>query len=134
MSFITLFLLKSFTSKKQKRSLCTYAIIYYLCFLCPMLFVFYAQQEIKAAYTAGAALIEYFNGKEGILASQEVCEAFFFPSHRILVFFLRRENRSMLSFYLLLRIGYWYLFFEGWYPKRSHYPKRKKKKSFAYFS
>ena len=34
-------------------------------------------------------------------------------AHRILVSFLRRDKRSMRSFYLLLRIGYWYLFFEG---------------------
>ena len=57
---------------------------------------------------------------------------------KLLVFFLflRIENSyylffCMLSFYLFLRIGYWYLFFEGWYPKRSHYPKRRRDTGFG---
>ena len=49
-----------------------------------MLFVSYAQQGIQAAHTAGAALIEEKEGFEGI----------------------RRDKRSMLSLYPLLRIGH----------------------------
>ena len=45
----------------------------------PMLFVSYAQPLSLAAHTAGAALIEYFNGKEGTLkAEQTSCEALFY--------------------------------------------------------
>ena len=71
----------------------------------------------------------------GFEGKTKACEAFFFPSHRkqLLSFLLYAKRVSLL----FLRIGQWYLFFEGWYPKRSHYPKRRKRrdtKSFAYFS
>ena len=41
----------------------------------PMLFVSYAQPLSLAAHTAGAALIEDFNGKKGFEGKTEVCSA-----------------------------------------------------------
>ena len=81
-----------------------------------MLFVFYAQPLSLAAHTAGAALSSILKSLyPKLFVSLKKTKKILMEKKG---YWLRRDKRSMLSKGYRLRIGYWYLFFEGCAEKK----------------